>query len=1312
MKRHSEFSDCLAVDQRRLRSLARDLRHLFGAKRDAVLADYERLLEKSRAAVAARRERLPQPEFADDLPVNARRAEIAELIETHQVVIVCGETGSGKTTQIPKICLELGRGTTGLIGHTQPRRIAARATAARIAQELQSELGTHVGYKIRFADRTSPASYVKLMTDGILLAETQGDPWLLAYDTLILDEAHERSLNIDFLLGYLKQILPKRPDLKLIITSATIDAERFAKHFVTDGKAAPVIEVSGRLYPVELRYRPVQNDETAANDKDDERDLYDAIVDACDELGLCGPGDILVFLPGEREIRDAAEALRKHAFTHGAVLANSHPEILPLFARLSADEQSRIFRPHQGRRIVLATNVAETSLTVPGIRYVVDTGLARVKRYSYRNKVEQLQVEKIAQASANQRAGRCGRVAAGVCVRLYDEQDFAQRPPYADPEILRSSLAGVILRMKALRIGDVESFPFIESPPPKAISDGYQLLLELGAVTEDRALTPIGQQLAAMPLDPRVARMIVAARDEGCLSEVLVIASALTVQDPRERPQERQGSADSAHQKFADEKSEFLSWLKLWKWYAAEVEHKKSQRKLVQACHENYLSALRMREWNDIHSQLHSLVAENQWKENQLPATYESIHRALLAGLLGNIGCKSEDSAHYLGARGMKFLIHPGSALVKRAGKWIAAAEITETSKLFARCVARIEPDWLESVGAHLMRRSWFDPHWEKKAMQVVAFERATLYGIVVYPNRRVHFGPMNPREAREIFIRQALVGGEVSDEYARRWDFFNHNHQLMLDIETLEHKSRRPDVLVDDELIYAFYDAIIPEEIANGAQFDKWRRDAERDDKELLYLKREDLMRHEAAGVTTDAFPHEIRLGGVDFALSYHFEPGSPKDGVTLTVPLAQLNQIPAARCEYLVPGLLKEKVIGLVKTLPQKIRSKLVPVPEFAAEFIAAVEPSDKPLVSALVTYILGSRGLNARGWEITPDAFRPDALPPHLSFNFKLVDENGRQLGLSRSLTELRGEWGGQAKQEFTELHETPSEYAGMTDWTFGELPELMEVEVGGGQTVIGYPGLADDGESVSLCVFDTAEEARESHARGLLRLYMLQFREQLKYFEKNLPGLTQMAMAFMPLGSRDELRRQLIDLTFARACLVEPWPTDAASFKSRCQDAKSRLGLLAQEICRLVGQILADWQALQKKLPAFKAHGAALLDVEKQLARLIGKRFIEATPFERLQHYPRYLKAIALRLDKLKAGGAQGAARDARLLAEWTPLWTNYERRAVVLAKQGVADAQVEQFRWLLEELRVQLFAQELRTPAPVSTKRLQKMWEGI
>ncbi|MDR0577919.1 MAG: ATP-dependent RNA helicase HrpA [Candidatus Accumulibacter sp.] len=1286
--------------------MRRDLRHLYGARRDALQAEYDRLLEKSRAAVAARRENLPRPEFPAELPVNERRAEIAELIDRHPVVIVCGETGSGKTTQLPKICLELGRGTRGLIGHTQPRRIAARATAARIAQELASELGRYAGYKIRFTDRTSPHAYVKLMTDGILLAETQGDPLLAHYDTLIIDEAHERSLNIDFLLGYLKQLLPKRPDLKIIVTSATIDARRFSEHF----GGAPVIEVSGRLYPVEIRYRPV---EAAEAEEDGERDLYDAIVDACDEVNRLGPGDILVFLPGEREIREAAEALRKHVFGRGGAAT----EILPLYARLSAEEQARIFRPHQGRRIVLATNVAETSLTVPGIRYVVDTGLARVKRYSYRNKVEQLQVERISQASASQRAGRCGRMSAGVCVRLYDEEDFARRPAYSDPEILRSSLAGVILRMKALRLPDVESFPFLEAPPARAIHDGYQLLRELGAVDEARALTPIGQELSGMPLDPRVARMIVAARDEGCLEEMLIIAAALTVQDPRERPQERQGAADAAHRKFADEKSEFLAWLKLWRWYAGELERKESNRKLAQACHANFLSALRMREWHDIHGQLRALAAEREWRENGVPAGYDAIHRALLTGLLGNIGCKSEDSGHYLGARGIKFLIHPGSPLNKKAGKWIAAAEIAETSKLFARCVARIEPEWLETAGAHLIKRSHFDPHWEKKAMQAVAFERSTLYGIVIEPRKRVAYGPLNPAEARELFIRQGLVGGEIAEEYARRWAFHTHNQQLMLDIETLEHKSRRPDVLVDDELIAAFYDRIIPESVVDGAGFEKWRKEAERENPELLYLKREDLMRHEAAGVTTEAFPPSIRLGGVDFALSYHFEPGSPKDGVTATVPLAQINRIPAERCEWLVPGLLREKVARLVKTLPQKIRAKLVPVPDFAAEFAAAAPAGDKGLIPALIHYILRTRGLNARGWEITPDAFRPDAVPAHFFLNFKLVDEHGRQLAMSRNLAELRAEWGGQARREFSGAHETPAEYTGMTDWTFGELPELMEVEVGG-QRVIGHPGLSDDGDAVSLRVFGSPEEARGAHAAGLLRLFRLQFREQLKYFEKNLPDLTRMAMQYRTLGSQEELRGQLIDVALRRACLAEPWPSDAAAFRQRCAEAKPRLGLLTQEICRLTGAVLTEWQAVQKKLPAFKAFAAAARDVEQQIGRLVGKRFIADTPFDRLQHLPRYLKAAAMRLDKLRGNGGNGggngggAARDAQSMADYAPLWTSYERRALTLAKQGVSDPQIEQFRWLLEELRVQLFAQELRTPTPVSVKRLRKMWESL
>jgi len=1303
-RRDDSARDTLTADARRLLALQRELQRSAGERRDKAQAELGALLAASQAAVAARRAKLPKPEFQADLPVNERRADIADLIAKNQVVIVCGETGSGKTTQLPKICLDLGIGARGLIGHTQPRRLAARSVATRLAQELKTQVGAGVGVKIRFHDKSTPESWVKLMTDGILLAESQSDPYLNAYEAIIIDEAHERSLNIDFLLGYLKQLLPRRPDLKLIITSATIDAERFSQHF----NGAPVIEVSGRLYPVEVRHRPVED----IDKKDDERDLYDAIVDAADELARQGSGDILVFLPGEREVREAAEALRKHALARPGLSTAHAPEILPLFSRLSAGEQDRIFKPSGGqRRIVLATNVAETSLTVPGIRYVIDTGLARVKRYSYRNKVEQLQVEKISQAAARQRAGRCGRVAAGVCIRLYDEADFNARPPFTDPEILRSSLAGVILRMKSLRLTDVESFPFIEPPPAKAITDGYALLQELGALDDENRLTKVGEALAKLPLDPRIGRMLVAARDLGCLKEVLVIAAGLATQDPRERPQERQQAADEKHKLFADEKSEFLSWWKLWNWFKAAVEHKKSNKSLVDTCHAHFLSYLRLREWREVHGQLHAMVTELGWRENDVAGSYEAIHMALLSGLLGNIGCKSDESGYYLGARGIRFLIHPSSSLQKKAGKWVMAAEITETTRLFGRCVARIEDAWIEKVGAHLIKRQYFDPHWEKKAMQVAGWERTTLYGIVINPKRRIHYGPLAPAEAREIFIRQGLVGEEIDESFAKRWPFFQHNQKQIRDIEKIEHKQRRQDVLVDDELIFAFYDSLIPEGIHNGATFDHWRKTAELENPKLLFLARDDLMRHSAAGVTTEAFPHTLKVGGVEYALTYHFEPGSPRDGVTLTLPLAQLNQIPVLRMEWLVPGLLKEKLVQLIKTLPQRIRAKLVPVPEFVEEFIAATAGNDRKmnqgLIPPLIDHILETRGLNARGWAVTPDAFRPDALPPHFSMNYKLIDEHGRQLDMNRSLVGLRGEWGKEAKEEFAELHETPAQYTKLTDWTFGELPELMEVPVGK-QTVIGYPGLIDDGDTVSLKVFDSAEEAAEAHRKGLARLFMLQFREQVKYFDKNIPGLNQMAMQYMALGSSDDLKRQLVDLTFERACLTEPLPTTPDAFKARCSEAKARLGLIMQEVCRLVGTVLGEWQTVVKKLPAFKAHAAAVADIEAQLKRLLGKNFVVDTPFERLQHFPRYLKAVAVRLDKLKAN----PARDAQLLAEYGPLWSNYERRAIQLAKMGTVDPQIEQFRWLLEELRVGLYAQELRTPVPVSSKRLQKQWEGI
>lgn len=1314
--------------------------------------DAERLAARQAAA-----NRVPEIAFPEALPVSARREEIARAVADHQVVIVSGETGSGKTTQLPKICLALGRGLgaggTGLIGHTQPRRIAASATARRIADELGTPLGEIVGFKVRFNDTLSNGASVKLMTDGILLAETQTDPLLRAYDTIIIDEAHERSLNIDFLLGYLKQLLPRRPDLKVIITSATIDADRFARHFGTgEGETlrpAPVIEVSGRLYPVEVRYRPIQDDARIANAegrensrasaRDRERDLMDGIVDAVDELCREGAGDVLVFLPGEREIREAAEALRKHH--------PPHTEILPLFARLSAAEQERVFRPSNARRIVLATNVAETSLTVPGIRYVVDAGTARVKRYSYRNKVEQLQIESISQAAANQRAGRCGRVADGVCIRLYDEADFQSRARFTDPEILRSSLAAVILRMQSLRLSKVEEFPFLEPPPGRAIADGYQLLGELGAVDDANQLTPLGRELARLPLDPRVGRMILAARDQQSLREVLIIASGLAVQDPRDRPIEAQDAADNAHRKFADEKSEFLSWLKIWKWFEEAIAHKKSNRLLTQACRENFLSQLRLREWRDVHSQLLTVVREQGWRINESEATYEQVHLALLAGLLGNIGCKADDDPHFLGAHGIKFHIWPGSSLVKKAGRWVMAGELVETSRLYARCIARIEPEWIERVGKHLVKTSLSDAHWEKKAAQVTAYERGTLYGLTIYARRRMNFGPRDPRRAREIFLRSALVEGD----WETKLPFYAHNRKLIADIEQLEHKSRRQDVLVDDELIYAYYDAHVPAGLYDGASFEHWYRETSKGTPRLLYLVRDDLMRHEAAGVTTDLFPKKTAIAGVEMALTYHFEPGSPRDGVTLAVPLYALNQVDARRCEWLVPGMLKEKAHLLMKSLPQKLRRHFVPLPEYAAGFVDRATFGQGALLDALIADAREQTGVMLKASD-----FKLEMLPAHLSMNFKVIDEHGRQLGMGRNLSQLRAELGQQAQRTFQALAARsgatptggtatesssrggpaprgdgkaggksgaqavsgasaasgtgaaavePGRYDNLTTWSFGELPEMLEIRRGG-QTLFGYPALVDRGDHCDLEVFDDPDEAQRQHRAGLRRLFAIQLREQVKYLEKNIPGLQQMAMQYLHLGTQEALRDQIVDLALERACLQLPWPSDNASFVARKDEGRGRLTLLAQEIARLAGQILAEYAALQKKLAQAKPFAQAHADLTAQLQRLVGKRFLIDTPYAQLAHFPRYLKAMAARIDKLKAD----PSRDARAMSELGPLLQNWQRATSQRRDQG--DARLDEFRWLLEELRVSLFAQELRTPMPVSVKRLHKVWEAL
>ncbi|MFZ1498471.1 MAG: ATP-dependent RNA helicase HrpA [Giesbergeria sp.] len=1332
--------------------------------------------------------------FPESLPVSARRAEIAEALKQHQVIIVCGETGSGKTTQLPKIALTLGRGKLNarpgergqLIGHTQPRRIAASSVAKRIAEELKTPLGEVVGYKVRFQDRLSRDASVKLMTDGILLAETQTDPLLKAYDTIIIDEAHERSLNIDFLLGYLREILPRRPDLKVVVTSATIDADRFAKHFESKNGPAPVLMVSGRMFPVEQRWRPFEESRDYG--------LNEAIADGVDELwqGNAG-GDILVFLPGEREIREAADHLRKH-LAHNVVTRNA--EVLPLFARLSQAEQDRIFDGHTGRRIILATNVAETSLTVPGIRYVIDSGTARVKRYSLRSKVEQLLVEPISQAAANQRAGRCGRVASGICIRLYDEKDFAGRARFTDPEILRSSLAGVILRMKSLHLGDVAEFPFIDAPSGRAIADGYQLLHELGAVDEQNELTAMGRELSRLPVDPRVGRMILEARARGALNEVLVIASALSLQDVRDRPMEAQQQADQQHAKFDDEKSEFSGYLTLWNWLqqarggsmptlasarlqqaqakqkggtarqaflpisqrasgaqpappvpmdaltGAAPTHKLSNRQYEQLLRQNFINVRRVREWRDVHSQLLTVVAEHQWELNAKPASYEELHKSMLAGLLGNIGFKPEEEDVYLGARGIKFHRHPGAHLRKKPGRWIVCAELVETTRLFGRGIANIDPTWLEEVGSHLLKKQLLDPHWEKKAAEVVAFERATLYGLVVYSGRRKPFDKVDPQAAREMFIRQALVAADVLPEWHKRLPFLAANEKLIAKVEELEHKSRRQDVLVDEELIYAFYDQQLPQDITSGRSFEQWYRQETAKRPELLRLTRDELMRHEAAGITTAAFPKMIRLGGVDCQASYLHEPGDARDGVTVAVPLFVLNQVSEERCEWLVPGMLKDKIQALLKSLPQRPRSRFVPLPESAARLAELLGTPDRighlGLVDALLKQVRDETSLDVKRAD-----FKLDMLSPHLFMNFRIVDEHGRQLGQGRNLGALKAEWGAKARGAFQALaglklssnaqqaqklepNEPPAQVgqaqaaiktkakpsvptvyaeARYTQWTFGELPELMEIGRGG-QQLIGFPALIDAGDAVTIEVFDEPDVAAAKHRAGLRRLFALQIKDALKYLEKNLPELQKMAVAYMPLGTQEELRSQILDVAMDRAFLLEPLPTNAQEFERRVQEGRGRLTLIANEVARLAATILTEYSVATRKIKDTKNAPEATQDALLQLQRLVPKNFLTAAPWPQLAHFSRYLKAITARLDKLRAD----PARDGAKLAELRPQEQRYWR--LVAERKGAVDARMQELRWLLEELRVSFFAQELRTPQPVSVKRLDKLWAQI
>ena len=1327
--------------------------------------------------------------FPEELPVSGQRQLIKDALQSHQVVIVCGETGSGKTTQLPKICLDLGRGVLNggkLIGHTQPRRIAATATAKRIAQELGSPIGQDVGYQVRFADKTSHTASIKLMTDGILLAETQHDPQLKAYDTLIIDEAHERSLNIDFLLGYLRQLLPKRPDLKLIITSATIDATRFAEHFAINGKVAPVIEVSGRLFPVEQRYAPLEPDSKPDGKKESKitKEIPDAVTEEIASLwreGAAGAGDVLVFLPGEREIRDCAEALRKDHILQ----QRFHPEILSLFARQSVAEQERVFSPGNGRRIILTTNVAETSLTVPNIRYVIDSGLARVKRYSYRNKVEQLQIEPISQAAANQRAGRCGRVSDGICVRLYSEQDYQGRPKFTDPEILRSSLAAVLLRMSSLRLPKIQYFPFIDKPLGRAIADGVQLLDELGAIEFDETgladtkdvgkdinkdinnsfkLTAIGKQLADLPLDPRIGRILLAAKEQNALKEVTIIASALATQDPRDRPMDQTAAADQAHLQFADERSEFLSFVKLWNWYQDALQHKHSNRQLENLCRSKFLSPRRLREWRDVHGQLHTMLGEKGWKENGLPATYEQVHLSLLTGLLGYVAKKEEDeksqdrnnkTGGYIGARGIRPFIWPGSTIGKKAGAWILAGELQETTRMYARTIAKIEPQWVERVAAHRLIKSLSDPFWDSRQGEVMAFERGTLYGLPIYHGRRVRYEPHNLEETRELFISQALVQKEMfgrmdtpallreteSDakkKYPNIFGFFWHNRHLIKEIEALEHRSRRPDVLVDDDLLFTFYDSRIPKEVRSRESLKAWLakdKNAEKDLDSKLRLEKADLMRHEAAGITVDRYPKNILVGGVQLSLTYHFEPGSPKDGVTLVLPLMQLNQVDGRRCEWLVPGMCEEKVLLLLKSLPQKLRRHCVPLPDYAKSFLERKLEEKQfgvgDFLDSLISDIRKERGL-----EIKRTDFRPEALPLHSSMNFRLIDEHGRQLEVERNLARLRAEYGETARSAFqaiaqesaevelgVEVTSKPSnnanetnarkvEQGGYRTWEFGELPETLEIQKGS-KTLFGYPALVDRMDYCDIEVFDDLQEARKQHALGLRRLFTLSNKDTLKALQKQLPGIRELGLLFINIGSVEELIDQILNLAIERAFMSEPLSVNAEQFAERLQAGKPRLALIAQEISRHVLNALQAHLDLQKKLASAKAASqSAYADIQAQLQRLIFPKFVAETPYAQLVHVPRYLKAIAMRIDKLRSN----PSRDAQCQKDWESVARPWQR--LIQGNKGAAsyvmaeDQALTDFRWQLEELRVALYAQELKTPTPMSLKRLEKVLSSL
>ncbi|ASJ38333.1 ATP-dependent helicase HrpA [Vibrio vulnificus] len=1281
------LSQCLIKDRFRLsKRIAGASKINKESARNAVFDEIALDIAKSMMEVEQRSRHQPKIEYPEILPVSQKKDDIAEAIAHHQVVIVAGETGSGKTTQLPKICAELGRGKFGLIGHTQPRRLAARSVANRIAEEMETQLGDFVGYKVRFNDQISENTQIKLMTDGILLAEIQHDRFLNQYDTIIIDEAHERSLNIDFILGYLKELLPRRPDLKVIITSATIDPERFSNHF----GGAPIIEVSGRTYPVETRYRPL------GGETEDDRDQLEGIFDAVDELCDEGLGDILIFMNGEREIRDTADALAKRKL--------KDTEIVPLYARLSAGEQNKIFQPHTGRRIVLATNVAETSLTVPGIKYVIDPGTARISRYSYRTKVQRLPIEPVSQASANQRKGRCGRVQEGICIRLYSEDDFNSRPEFTDPEILRTNLASVILQMTALGLGDIEAFPFVEAPDKRNILDGVRLLEELGAINSNakdpkKRLTAVGKQLARLPIDPRLARMVLEAPRLGCLKEVMIIAAALSIQDPRERPSDKQQSADDKHRRFYHEDSDFLTFVNLWN-HIQKQQKALSGNQFRRQCKDDYLNYLRVREWQDVYFQIHQSMREMEFKLNSEPGSYDAVHSAILTGLLSHIGMKDQEKNEYHGARNARFHIFPGSGLFKKQPKWVMSAELVETSKLWGRIIAKIQPEWIEPLAKHLIKRSHSEPHWSKKQAAVMAYEKVMLYGIPIVPKRLVNYGNIDASVSREIFIRSALVEGDWETKHA----FFKQNRKLLLEVEELEHKSRRRDILVDDEELFQFYDQRVGTEVVSGRHFDTWWKQASKKEPELLNFEKEMLFKGDASHVTDLDYPNFWHQNGLKLKLSYQFEPGDDSDGVTVHIPLPILNQIDPAGFDWQIPGLRHELVVSLIKSLPKTLRKNFVPAPNYADAFLSRVTAMEMPLLDALEKELRRMTGAT-----VLREDWKLDQVPDHLKVTFRAVDERNRKLKEHKDLHELKESLKEKVQETLSKVADDDIEQQGLHTWSFGELPQVYQQKRGGYQ-VKAFPALVDNKDSVEIKLYETEQEQISAMQAGQRRLILLNVPSPIKYLHANLPNKSKLGLYFNPYGKVLDLIDDCI------ACGVDKlieeqgglvWEPE--KFEALKEHVRAELGDTVVDIAKQVETILTTAFNINKKLKGKIdfTMAFALSDIKAQIEGLIFKGFATECGWKRLPDILRYMKAIERRMEKLPID----PNKDRLHMLKIESVVKDYKELLNKIPKGLAVPENVKEIRWMIEELRVSFFAQQLGTPYPVSDKRVKNAIEA-